>query len=72
MRFRRLRLTLPARLRRSAASDARTIAEAVAVALAEGGRPVGPVTVQGAGRPAHALATEVAARIAPRSRSHGR
>lgn len=61
MRIRRMRLTLPARLKPVAAHEARRLAEAIAVDLA-GQKPPAPVlhaTVPGSGLSGHALAAAV-------------
>ena len=80
IRIRRLRLELPARFRTTAVADARRIAEAAALAihqragkdLAAGGSIDLPaVEVQGAGRPAAALANEVAGRVGSAIRGGG-
>lgn len=73
IRIRRLRLVLPARLRATAAADARRIAEAVAQAVHQSGRQASAgrtgavelpaIHLQGAGRPAAVLANEAAARV---------
>ncbi len=63
MRILRARLVLPARLARSAALDARQVADAVAQALAaQGSAPGGRITVeiQGQGRPVRHMAADLA------------
>jgi hypothetical protein len=71
VRIRRIRLVLPPRYRATAPADARRIAVAAAAALcAQGARAASsPITVVAAGRPAAALAREVASRVATRTRS---
>jgi hypothetical protein len=71
MRIRRIRLVLPPRYRATAPADARQIAEAAAAALhAQGGSAApAPVSIAGAGRPAAALAREVARRLATPTRA---
>ena len=77
VRIRRLRLALPPRLRGTAAADARRIAEAAALAVHEsaagatGPIELPPIRVQGAGRPAAALAGEVAGRVGSALRGGG-
>jgi hypothetical protein len=58
-RIRRIRITLPARLRDTAGFDARAIAEAAGRALAEGG-DIRNVTLPGNGAPTGQLAVRVA------------
>lgn len=72
LRIRRLRVLLPARLRATAAADARRIAEAAALAIHErarlephaAGAPggLGAIELQGGNRPVAAIAHEVAGR----------
>jgi len=71
MRIRRIRLVLPPRYRTTAPADARRIAEAAAATLCERGASAAPapVTVAAAGRPATALAREVARRLATATRA---
>lgn len=70
MRITRMRIALPARLRKSATHDGRAIAEAVATALAgtETRETRIAVEVPGAGRPASALAHRVAGRVVSAAR----
>ena len=65
MRIRRIRLVLPPRLRATARADAHRIAVAAAEALGAhaASAAAAPVTVAAAGRPAAALAREVAGRL---------
>jgi hypothetical protein len=66
MRIRRIRLVLPPRFRATARADAHRIAVAAAEALGAHGASAAPapLTVAAAGRPAAALAREVAGRLA--------
>ena len=71
MRIRRIRLVLPPRYRASAAADARCIAAAAAEALYARRARTAPAsfTVAAAGRPAAALAREVARGITTATRA---
>jgi hypothetical protein len=71
MRIRRIRLVLPPRYRATAPAAARRIAEATAAALWAQGARAAPatITLAAAGRPAAALAREVAGRLANSSRA---
>jgi hypothetical protein len=66
MRIRRVRIVLPPRFRATAETDARRIAAAAAEALCARGAwtAPAPLTVAAVGRPAAALAREVAGRLA--------
>ena len=59
MRIKRLRITLPARLKDTASHDARAIAEAAAQALWENGGQAATVTLAGQGQRGAALAQRV-------------
>ena len=79
LHIRRLRLLLPPRMRKSAAADARTIAQAAALALHQNASlgseardavvELPQIHTQGGGRPVAALAHDVAGRIGSAIRS---
>ncbi len=75
MRIRRLSLVLPASHKRTAAHDARQIAEAVGKAVRETrAAPLAPISIDARGRNAASLALEASGRIrtaGPRDRRGG-
>ncbi|MEM7505597.1 MAG: hypothetical protein AAF415_02540 [Pseudomonadota bacterium] len=69
MRIRRLKLTLPPRMKGTASQDARMIAQAIAEKLGpEAGQRIS-LDLQGNGAPGATLAQQIGARIAPKSGS---
>ena len=71
MRIRRVTLTLPARMKGTAAHDARAIGEALGRALHDSGGETTSITLEGHGQSGSVLAVRVAA-AGPRGGQHGR
>lgn len=71
MRIRRLRLSLPARMKATAHHDARAIGEAVAQALHDNGGQATTVTLSGHGQNSTVIATRVASALPPGGKHGG-